>query len=166
MSRNAPVLAFSRCVTSKKRLRGRLVPNCWQIFLELNSLGLYWSSRKENESRCLVFTSSIKREIKQIHVLRWCYTSRFATTIFSPKQRCNIVAILFRMVATLFSNIARLCCAKNRRCVSSRVTSPFSRAVTSKKCTKKRDARAKLFSLPISSDCIFPVFVALAFVVA
>ena len=32
----------------------------------------------------------------------WRYTGRFATTIFSPTQRCNIVATLFQMVATLF----------------------------------------------------------------
>ena len=58
------------------------------IFLELNSKILYQSSGKEKESRCLVFTSSTKREIKA----------------FSHR----------------------------------------SRAVTAKKCTKKRDARAKL----------------------
>ena len=48
---------------------------------------------------------------------------RFATTIFSATQRCNIVATLFRIVATLF-HIATLCCAKNRRCESFRVTPP------------------------------------------
>ena len=42
---------------------------CWQIFLELNSKRLYQSSGKENESRCLVFTSSTKREIRQFHVV-------------------------------------------------------------------------------------------------
>ena len=35
--------------------------------------------------------------------------------------------------------------------------------MTSKKCTKKRDARAKLLSLPISY-CFFPVLVAVTFV--
>ena len=34
--------------------------------------------------------------------LRWCYTRRFTTTIFSAIQRCIIVAPLFRMVAALF----------------------------------------------------------------
>ena len=58
------------------------------FFLELSSKRLYQSSGKEKESRCLVFTSSTKREIKA----------------FSHR----------------------------------------SRAVTAKKCTKKRDARAKL----------------------
>ena len=37
----------------------------WQIFLELNSKRLYQSSGNEKESRCLVFTSSTKRKIRQ-----------------------------------------------------------------------------------------------------
>ena len=43
-----------------------LVPffKCWHIFRKLNSRRLYRSSVKENESCCLVFTSSTKREIR------------------------------------------------------------------------------------------------------
>ena len=43
---------------------------CWRIFLELimNSKGLYRRSRKEKESRCLVFTSC-QREIRHFHVI-------------------------------------------------------------------------------------------------
>ena len=41
---------------------------CWRIFLELNSKGLYRRSRKEKESRCLVFTSC-QREIRHLHVI-------------------------------------------------------------------------------------------------
>ena len=37
--------------------------------LQLNSTRLYRSSGKEKESRCLVFTSSTKREIRQFHVV-------------------------------------------------------------------------------------------------
>ena len=37
-------------------------------------------------------------------VIRWCYTRRFATTIFSAMQRCNIVATLFWIVTTLFQH--------------------------------------------------------------
>ena len=48
---------------------------CWRIFLELNSKGLYLSSGKEKEGRCLVFTSSTKKsEIRQFDVVvvqRW-----------------------------------------------------------------------------------------------
>ena len=40
---------------------------CWHFFLELNSKRLYRSSGKEKESRCLVFTSSTKREIRHFH---------------------------------------------------------------------------------------------------
>ena len=40
----------------------------WRIFLELNSKGLYRRSRKEKESRCLVFTSC-QREIRHFHVI-------------------------------------------------------------------------------------------------
>ena len=36
--------------------------------------------------------------------LGWYYTRRFATTIFSATQRCNIVATLFRMLTTLFQH--------------------------------------------------------------
>ena len=42
---------------------------CWRIFLELNSKGLYQSSVKEKESRCLVFTSSTRRAIRQFHIV-------------------------------------------------------------------------------------------------
>ena len=41
----------------------------WHFFLKLNSKGLYRRSEKEEESRCLVFTSSTKREIRHFHVL-------------------------------------------------------------------------------------------------
>ena len=39
------------------------------MFLELNSKGLYHSSRKEKESYCLVIPSSTKREIRHFHVV-------------------------------------------------------------------------------------------------
>ena len=42
---------------------------CWHFSLEMNSRELYRSSGKENESRCFVFTSSIKREIRHFHVV-------------------------------------------------------------------------------------------------
>jgi len=41
---------------------------CWWTFLELNSKGLCRRSRKETESRCLVFTSC-QREIRHFHVI-------------------------------------------------------------------------------------------------
>ena len=42
---------------------------CWEFSLELNSKRLYRSSGKGKESRCLVFTYSIKREIWHFHVV-------------------------------------------------------------------------------------------------
>ena len=62
--------------------------------LELNSKGRCRSSEKEEESRCLVYTSSKRREIRHFHVI-----------------------VVHR-----------------------------SRAVTAKKCTRNRDARAKLLT--------------------
>ena len=42
---------------------------CWQFFLDLNSKILNRSSGKEKENRCLLFTSSTKREIMHFHVV-------------------------------------------------------------------------------------------------
>ena len=39
------------------------------IFQELNSKGLYVSSKKQNENRCFEFTSSIKRQLRKFHVV-------------------------------------------------------------------------------------------------
>ena len=41
---------------------------CWQFSQGLNSKGLYQSSGTEKESRCLVLTSSIKREVRHFYV--------------------------------------------------------------------------------------------------
>ena len=66
----------------------------WRIFLELNSKGLYRRSRKEKESRCLVFTSC-QREIRHFHVIvmqkrqrnvpkkTWC-TCKFVVLLIEP----------------------------------------------------------------------------------
>ena len=67
---------------------------CWRIFQELNSEGLYRRSRKEKESRCLVFTSC-QREIRHFHVIvmqkrqrnvpkkTWC-TCKFVVLLIEP----------------------------------------------------------------------------------
>ena len=39
------------------------------IFQELNSKGLYLSSKKQNENRSVEFTSSIKRQLRKFHVV-------------------------------------------------------------------------------------------------
>ena len=65
----------------------------------------------------------LQRETSR-NFLRWCYTRRFATTIFSATKRCNIVRHCLEQLQHC-SNIATLSCAKNRRCESYRVTSPL-----------------------------------------
>ena len=57
--------------------------------------------------------------------LRWCYTRRLATTIFSATQPWNIALQHCFEWLQHCSSIATLCCAKNRRRESSRVTSPL-----------------------------------------
>ena len=50
------------------------VRQIWRFFLELNSNRLYQTSGKEKEGRCLAFTPSTEREIRQFHVVavqRW-----------------------------------------------------------------------------------------------
>ena len=54
----------------------------------------------------------------------WCYTGQFATTILAK----HIVALLERCCnysKQCRNNVVTLCCAKNCRCESSRVTSPL-----------------------------------------
>ena len=73
---------------------------CWQFSLELNSKRLHWSSGKEKESRCLVISSSIKREMRHFHV------------VVVHVQSCSFVNI----------NLLLFCrsrCRRRRRCLSS-----------------------------------------------
>ena len=43
--------------------------NVGNVFLELNSKRLYRSWEKGKENRCLVFTSSMKRKIRKLHIV-------------------------------------------------------------------------------------------------
>ena len=64
--------------------------------------------------------------------LRWCYTRRFAPTIFSATQGCNIVTILFRTVTTLFQHCnAALRLKSSLRIVPCNITFSFSRFCSS-----------------------------------
>ena len=47
----------------------RSVRRMLAIFWELNFKRQYRGLEKEKESRCLVFSSSVKREIRQFHVV-------------------------------------------------------------------------------------------------
>ena len=63
---------------------------CWQIFLELNSKGLYQSSEREKEGR-LVFASPTKREIRQIHVV---VVQRRQRKVQKGVCTCKVVVLL------------------------------------------------------------------------
>ena len=47
----------------------QFIAKCSRIFLELNSKGLYFRQKKKKVARCLVSTSSTKREIRHFHVV-------------------------------------------------------------------------------------------------
>ena len=78
--------------------------------IELERKGLYRKWPNKRSGRLFNFKERLKRGC-----LRWCYTGRFATTIFSAKQLCNIIGTLFQRVVTLFQQ------AENRRFESFRV---------------------------------------------
>ena len=85
---------------------------CWQMFLELNSKGLYQSSGKEKESCCLLFPSSTKREIRQFHVV-----------VVQRRQR-NVQKSVMHVQSCCFAclNLLLFCrsrCRRRRRCVNS-----------------------------------------------
>ena len=63
---------------------------CWEFSLELNSKRLYRSSGKGKESRCLVFTYSIKREIWHFHVVvvQWLQRNVQSCCFANPETYC------------------------------------------------------------------------------
>ena len=81
LSNNSETMAATAAKTSHKKWIWAvsnffaLIPSlliCGMLliyFQELNSEGLYLSSQKEKGSRCLVITSSIKREIRKFHAV-------------------------------------------------------------------------------------------------
>ena len=94
-----------------------LFPPCsirqiWRFFLELNSNRLYQSSGKEKEGRCLAFTPSTEREIRQFHVVA---VQRWQENV--QKKRDARVKLLFCFLNLLFFSRSRYrrCC----RCLSS-----------------------------------------------
>ena len=73
----------------------------WQMFLELYSEGLYQSFGKEKESCCLVFWSSIKREIRNFHVVVVQRRQRNAQTSVMHVQSCCFANLDLRFFAVL-----------------------------------------------------------------
>ena len=60
---------FARLQTLSRLLHLVYFVKYWQMFLELNSKGLYQSSGKEKQSCCLLFGSSTNREFRHFHVV-------------------------------------------------------------------------------------------------
>ena len=81
------------------------------IFLELNSKGLYLSSQKEKENRCLIFAFSIKREIRKFHV------------VVLQRQQSNVQKRVMHLQSCFFANLKLwlFCCSRcrlRRHCLS------------------------------------------------
>ena len=89
-----------------------LQTSCWRFFQELNSKGLYLSSQKRKSLSCVpvLHEGDVTRDDSQRRFL-----ARHSVAML--EQCCN-------HSKQCRNNVATLCCAKNRRCESSRVTSP------------------------------------------
>ena len=74
--------------------------------LELNSKRLFWSSGEEKESRCLVFTSSTKREILDVHVV-----------VVQCRQRNKQKKSALNVQSCCFANLNLLNFCRSRRCL-------------------------------------------------
>ena len=103
-------------------------------------------------------------------ILRWCYTERFVTTIFSATQHYNIVATLFRTAAILFQHCNTVLRKKSSlRIVSCNITfatpikfDSVSRAMTAKKSAERSAVRSEfLFCVlnPLHFCILVSVFV-------
>ena len=75
----------------------------WRFFLELNSEGLYLSSQKEKENRCLVFMAPRKREIRKFHVV-----------VVQRRQR-NVQKSVMHLQSCCFAYLNLLLVCRSRR---------------------------------------------------
>ena len=78
----------------------------WHFFVELNSKRLYRSPEKEEKSRCLVFTSSTKREIRHFYVVLAQWRQRNVHKSVMHVQNCCFANL----------NLLLLCRFRWRRC--------------------------------------------------
>ena len=126
--------------------------NVGNVFLELNSKRLYRSWEKGKENRCLVFTSSMKRKIRKLHIVFVQWRQR------NVQKKCNARAE-FSAVLKLVLFCGSRCRRRPRRhCLRSlfglwgwrqkmwagRIQSTLSKSDTfgaGTKCPSKRDAR-------------------------
>ena len=89
----------------------------WQFFfLELNSKRLYQSSEKDEESRCLLFTSFTKGEITPFHVVVVQWRQRNV-----QKNVMHVQSCCFARLNPLL--LCRSRWRRRRRCLSSPLTS-------------------------------------------
>ena len=80
--------------------------------MELNSIGSYQSSGKEEENYCFVFPSSTKREIRHYHVV-----------VVQRRQR-NVQKSVMHMQSCCFDNLTLLGFCRSRcRCRRRRLSS-------------------------------------------
>ena len=91
------------------------------FFLELNSKRLYQSSEKDEESRCLLFTSSTKGEITHFHVVVVQWRQRNV-----QKNVMHVQSCCFARLNPLL--LCRSRWRRRRRCLSSPLTSLVPRA--------------------------------------
>ena len=85
------------------------------------------------EGSYMIGTLLISRKVKSgPFASRWCYMGRFANTIYSATQRHSIAMLqqCCNHSKQCRNNVVMLCCAKNRRCESSSVTSPLLTALS------------------------------------
>ena len=88
--------------------------NLGDCFQELKSKGLFLSSQKEKENRCLVFTYVLhKGEIKKTHVVVVQRRQRKAQKSVLHVQSCCFANL------NLYCFLAPLVAARSRRCLSS-----------------------------------------------
>ena len=76
---------------------------CWQIFLELNSKRLYQRSGKEKKSRCPLFMSSTKGEIRNFHVVAVQWRQRNVQKSVMHVQSCCFASLNLLLFAVLFA---------------------------------------------------------------
>ena len=81
----------------------------WQFFLESNSQRLYRRSGKGKESRCLVFSSSTKREIRYFHVvvIQWRQTN-VKQGVMEVQSCCFSILNLFLFLPFSFTSPSSL----------------------------------------------------------
>ena len=82
---------FALPQTFNELIPSRLIPQMLENFsVQLNSEGLYQSSRKQKESCCLVFPSSTKREIRHFHVVA---VQRRLRNVQKGVSTCKVVVL-------------------------------------------------------------------------